>query len=73
MDKREFFKLLGVGVVAAIVAPKLLIPKKGSEFKSYVGPNGIRMVIAVDPIFDTPGINNQQFILYFKEKYFKEK
>jgi hypothetical protein len=43
MNRRKFFQSLTIGVAAAIVAPKLLIPKEKNKFITFTNPDGIKM------------------------------
>lgn len=56
MDRRQFFKSLTIGAAAAIVVPKLLIPKEKPKFITYTNPDGVKMTLLHNPEFDDPQV-----------------
>ena len=57
MNRNKFIKIFGLGVGAAIVVPALLIKRnetKGPAMRTFTHPNGTKITMAIDPVFDNP-------------------
>lgn len=52
MNRRKFLNLLGIGTVAVIVVPKLLVPEEKYHLITYNLPNGVIFTLAFDERYD---------------------